>query len=178
MVLVGRLMLGMLLVLVLLHRPVVLARYLHVSWRWGGLEGLEGWMLVVEGVGRGWRKDPRCQHAMVGRISLKCHLFTHPRMVHLSEVGGGACRTKLDDIVGVADLGAGEAAGLVGEGGGGLDRRGNKGRLHPAGRGHHAAVGGKGGSGEEHGGAWSGGCGQHSRLELLAGGVACHGGGA
>jgi len=141
------LLLLMMLLLLLLHRPVVLARYLHVSGRRSGLEGLEGRMLVVERVGRRRRQDARPEDAVVGRISLESHLGTHPGVVHLADVGGGTCRPELDDIVGVADLGAGEAACLVGEGARGLDRRGNEGRLHPAGRGHHAAVGGKGGPG-------------------------------
>lgn len=141
------LLMMMLLLLLLLHRPVVLARYLHVSGRRSRLEGLEGRMLVVERVGRRRRQDAWPEDAVVGRISLESHLGTHSGVVHLADVRGGTCRPELDDIVGVADLGAGEAAGLVGEGACGLDRRGNEGRLHPAGRGHHAAVGGKGGPG-------------------------------
>lgn len=80
------------------------------------MEGLEGRMLVVKRVGGWWRQDPRGQDAVVGRISLESHLGTHPGVVHLSEVRGWTSRAELDDIVGVADLGAGEAAGLVGEG--------------------------------------------------------------
>lgn len=134
-------MMLLVLVVLLLHDTVVLARQVHVGRWWDRLKGLKGGVLMVEGVGGWWREEAGGKDSVVGGIRLEGHISTDPGLVDGSaDVGGGTSGTKLDDVVAMADLGGGgEAAGLVGEGG--LDGRTNEGGCHPTGGGHHTAVG-------------------------------------